>query len=188
MQETSRIRIWAIAAVLELGSFGCRTMGEARYVYQDGEFGVVGIPEGTSRWPHYYRQQAERLMAEHFPEGFEIIRVEEVVEGSRTLTTGGSLSAELTPSLPVDVLAVGKLGHTATHSRADTLKIKECRIIYRKAPPGISGRYAAEAGESPTLYIDPNDAERRALAARGAPSEKKGAVEGPQVAATPAAR
>jgi hypothetical protein len=180
------IRIWTIAAILELGSFGCCTLGDARYVYQDGEFGVVGIPEGTSRWPHYYRHQAERLMAEHFPDGYEIIRAEEVAEGSRTLTTGGTVSAELTPSLPVDLLTVGKLGRTATHTRADTLKLRECRIIYRKADPAFLGTYAPTADDSPALYVDPNEAERRSLAARASSPGTRGVADGASIAAASA--
>ena len=65
---------------------GCASTSDARYVYQDGEFGVVAIPQNTPRGPNHYRAQAEALMAQHFPEGYEIVRAEEVVEGSRTLT------------------------------------------------------------------------------------------------------
>lgn len=140
---------------------GCAGIEPARYVYQDGEFGVVGIPENTDRWPHHYRRQAEALMASHFPEGHEIVRAEEVVEGSRTLKVEGTRTAELAPQLPTELLKVAKLGRTASRSQSDTLDIKECRIIYRRAARPAFAETFAEAPElSPRQYIDPNAAER----------------------------
>ena len=49
--------------------------GCARYVLKEGDHGVVAVsgPGG--------RRKAEKLMAEHFPEGYEIVREEEVVVG-----------------------------------------------------------------------------------------------------------
>ena len=72
-------------ALLAAFSSGCATTQSVRYVYQDKNFGVIGMPENTNRWPTYYHRKAEKMMAEHFPEGFEIVRAEEVTEGSRTL-------------------------------------------------------------------------------------------------------
>ena len=74
----------------------------------------------------------------------------------------GSNTAEVTPQLPAALLNVAKLGHSESHSQADTLKLKECRIVYRRAgardkPNG----YAAAAGLNPTQDIDPNAEERR---------------------------
>jgi hypothetical protein len=130
-----------------------------RYVYQDGQFGVVGIPENTDRWPTHYRRQADALMARHFPEGHEIVRAEEVVEGSRTLKVEGSNTAELAPQLPTALINIAKLGHTASRSQADTLKIKECRIVYRRAEAidaEVQPGYADSASLAPAPYIDPN--------------------------------
>ena len=42
-------------------------------MYQDGEFGVIGIPRNTFTEKTDYRAQAELLMNRHFPEGFEIV-------------------------------------------------------------------------------------------------------------------
>ena len=70
MRGTSRVVI--VACLWAVGSAGCAASGQARYVYQDGQYGVVGIPENTSQWPTYYRDQAEKLMTRHFPEGFEM--------------------------------------------------------------------------------------------------------------------
>ena len=41
-----------ILGLLLLAAFsGCSTTHEVRYVYQDGDFGVVGLPENTDEWP-----------------------------------------------------------------------------------------------------------------------------------------
>jgi hypothetical protein len=156
--------MWSFLVLFALACLGCSTTRDARYVYQDGQYGVIGIPEDSTHWPHFYRDQAERLMSKHFPAGFEIVRAEEVVEGSRTRTTAGTVSAELTPALPTDLITVAKLGRTSTRNQSDTLKIKECRIIYRKADLAPLGSFADKATHSPELYLDPNEPERRTLA------------------------
>ena len=153
---------WIIALAWACTSGGCAATQGVRYVYQDGDFGVVGMPENSDAWPTHYRRRAEKLMDAHFPDGHEVVRAEEVVEGERTLTVEGSNSAEVAPQLPSALLNAVKIGHSESHTQADTLKIKECRIIYRRTnaeekPHG----YASAAGLNPARYIDPNDAERR---------------------------
>jgi hypothetical protein len=151
----------AAIALLALALSGCATTQGVRYVYQDGQFGVVGIPENTDRWPTRYRTRAEELMAAHFPEGHEVVRAEEVVEGTRTLTIQGSNTAEVAPVLPAELLRIGKLGLSASRSQADQVKVKECRIIYRKAlRPALEG-FSEVASLTPPEYVDPNAAERR---------------------------
>jgi hypothetical protein len=160
--------IWSVVLVVaSLG--GCAQTQAVRYVYQDRDFGVVGLPENTDRWPTHYRRQAERLMASHFPQGHEIVRAEEVVEGERTLKVEGSRHAEVEPELARSLLKVAKVGHSASRTQADLVKIKECRIIYRRAGGPEKG-YAVAATLTPTLYVDPNAVERRK--AKEPPSEK----------------
>lgn len=143
-------------------SGGCAASQGVRYVYQDGDFGVVGMPENSDAWPTHYRRRAEKLMDAHFPEGHEIVRAEEVVEGERTLTLEDSKSAEVLPQLPSPLLNIAKIGRSESVTQADTLKIKECRIVYRRtgAPEKTNG-YASAAGLNPSRYIDPNEPERR---------------------------
>jgi hypothetical protein len=158
-----------VAAPIIASFTGCAATHQVRYVYQDGEFGVVGMPENTDRWPTRYRHQAENLMVAHFPEGHEIVRAEEVVKGSRTLTVQGTNSAELTPHLPAATLIVGKLGRSATRSQADNVKIEECRIVYRKASrPGSPSTYAPLATLTPTKYVNPNDSEHQSVSKHAA--------------------
>ena len=58
---------------------------------------------------------------------------EEVIEGDRTLKVEGSGSAEVAPQISASLFKVVKVGRAASRSQADTVKIKECRIVYRRA-------------------------------------------------------
>lgn len=169
------ILLWMVGWVLP----GCASTSDARYVYQDGEFGVVAIPKNTREGPEHYREQAEALMAQHFPQGYEIVRAEEVVEGSRTLTVGKTGNTELTPQVTPHLLALLKVGATMSRSQADTLALRECRIIYKKADPqavsaSASGRFAPEPALSPVCYHDPNTEPHPAdkTVAKAAPPKK----------------
>jgi hypothetical protein len=160
----------ALLFVVSLGLGGCAHNHGVRYVYQDRDFGVVGMPENTDCWPSHYRRHAEKLMDAHFPEGHEIVRAEEVIEGERTLKVEGSNSAEVSPQISTSVLNVAKLGHSASRSEAETVKVKECRIIYRRTNSGKVDGYATATTLTPTLYVDPNADERRK--AKEPPREK----------------
>ena len=140
---------------------GCATTQSVRYVYQDRDFGVIGMPENTNRWPTYFHRKAEKMMGEHFPEGYEIVRAEEVTEGSRTLTIAGSKTAEISPQVPAELLKIAKLGATTSRSQADVVKIKECRIIYRCDENSETNRFSPDVECSPTRYLDPNEGERK---------------------------
>jgi hypothetical protein len=161
MTMRPRFGWFVVASLVGIGP-GCAATTGVRYVYQDGDFGVVGLPENTDVPPTHYRRQAERLMAAHFPGGYQVVRAEEVVEGERTLKVEGSKTAEVSPQLPAALINVAKLGHSESHSQADTLKLKESRIVYRRtgAPDRPRG-YAAAASLNPTQYIDPNAVERQ---------------------------
>lgn len=180
----SAIRVLSVVLVACACSFGCATSNQARYVYQDGQFGVVGIPQNTDLWPTHYRERAEALMNQHFPDGYEIVRAEEVVEGSRVLTLNGSNSAQVEAETVLPLLKVGKIGRTASRTQADNLKIKECRILYKKVgvegtPPEIG--FADRATLQPEPYIDPNAEARTHVVAKPKPEEATS-----KVAATPA--
>ena len=148
-------------AVFFAGSLiGCANNQGVRYVYQDRDFGVIGMPENTDCWPTHYRRQGERLMGAHLREGYEIVRAEEVIEGVRTVKVEGSRSTELAPQVSQSLIKVIKLGHSASRSQADTIKATECRIIYRRAALGDADN-PTSASLTPTWYVDPNAAERR---------------------------
>lgn len=154
-----------LLALLPLTVAGCAATQGVRYVYQDGDFGVVGVPENTDCWPTRYRTQAERLMNRHFPGGHEIVRAEEVEEGSRILKVEGTNTAEVAPTLTGVMPSAVKVGRTAKSSRADTVKIKECRIIYRRAgSTGPPPDFSEVASLAPAKYLDPNDDARHKVA------------------------
>jgi hypothetical protein len=160
--EEDAMRATSIMIVVLGGlASGCATDQNVRYVYQDKEFGVVGMPENTDKWPTHYRRRAEKLMAEHFPEGHEIVRAEEVSQGSRTLKIEGSSTAEITPQIPAEILKIAKVGRSASRSQADVVEIKECRIIYRRTAQTEASGFSTDVEVSPARYLDPNDAERK---------------------------
>ena len=151
----------SLIALVSVFSTGCATTQSVRYVYQDRNFGVIGMPENTDRWPTYYHRRAEKMMDQHFPEGHEIVRAEEVTEGSRTLKIEGSKTAEINPQVPAELLKVAKFGRTASRSQSDVIKIKECRIIYRRSSHSEENAFSSDADVGPTRYLDPNESERK---------------------------
>ena len=150
-----------IGLILVATLCGCVQTEGVRYVYQDRDFGVVAMPENTDWWPTHYRRHGEKLMNDHFPDGYEIVRAEEVIEGEKTTKCEGSNSAEVSPQVSDSLLKVVKFGHSASHSEAETVKVKECRIIYRRTGAANLRDYAASTTLTPALYVDPNAAERR---------------------------
>lgn len=180
------MRVVSIMIVVLAGlSSGCGLDRNVRYVYQDRDFGVVGMPENTDRWPTRYRRRAEKLMTEHFPDGHEIIRAEEVTQGSRTLKIEGSQTAELAPQVPAEILTLAKVGRSASRSQADVVKIKECRIIYRRTAQAEATGFSTDAEVSPARYVDPNEVERREAEA-GADKSPEPDERSAQSAAKPA--
>jgi hypothetical protein len=149
-----------------LAAAGCAQPPVARYVYQDGHFGVIGIPVNTYMGPDDYRQQAEVLMARHFPEGYEIVRAEEVIEGERTLDLSKKTEIDSEPNLSAlnQMIKLGKLARTKSIEEKDSVQIRECRIIYKKKEPGgRPGPFSAVASLTPEYYLDPNEPIRRQL-------------------------
>jgi hypothetical protein len=158
--------------VIGLGLFvlslpGCMKPIVARYVYQDHEFGVVAIPINTYLGKASFRDEAEALMARHFPDGYEIVRAEEVNEGERTLDVGRKTQIETEPNLTAlnQMIKLGKLDQTTSFEQKDKIMVRECRIIYKRksaAAPGVpSGQFTAMTSLNPRFYIDPNEMVRR---------------------------
>jgi len=70
-------RLLLIALIL-LGSTAC---GCVRYVQKGPDYGVVAMPMDTNVWPFQFRQKAEKLMQDHFPNGYVIENEGEAVVG-----------------------------------------------------------------------------------------------------------
>jgi hypothetical protein len=171
----------SLAAILVAALSGCASTDGIRYVYQDRDFGVIALPQNSDSWPTYYRRHGEKLMADHFPDGHEIVRAEEVIEGERTKKFEGTNSAEVSPQISESLVKVVKFGHSASRSEAETTKVKECRIIYRRVGSAKLKDYAATTTLTPALYVDPNAAERR-KAKEPAPEKTRTPAENKTVA------
>jgi hypothetical protein len=153
---------------LSVGLVGCMAPPDARYVYQDGQYGVIGIPRNTPLGKKDYRSQALELMTRHFPEGFEIVRAEEVVEGERTLDTARKIELDSEPGVAAlnQMIKVGKFSKLESLDQKDSIKITESRILYRRKPDGpVVGHdgFSAVVNVSPELYIDPNKEVREGI-------------------------
>ncbi len=75
MRSSVAVLVLAATSVIVGGCAKARMVEVA----QDG--GVVAIPANSNRWPNYYRNQAEELIREKCPDGYEIVEEEEVVVG-----------------------------------------------------------------------------------------------------------
>ena len=139
---------WHLSLLLALcaGLFFAAGCAKARHVQINGGTGTVAIPANTNTWPNYYRKQAEDLMRQKCPNGYEIVAEEEAVvgqtahtdthtesKGPPSLTFGGS---ETKPgkgessSFAGVTLPFGK-SETKTQATTEYTDIKEWRIHYR---------------------------------------------------------
>ncbi len=151
-----------------LAASGCSQAIVARYVYQDADLGVVAIPVNTYQGKQSFRSQAEELMSRHFPEGYEIVRAEEVNQGERVLDVGRKTEIETDPRVTAlnQALFLGKLNRTTSFEEKDKLQVRECRIIYKRkaaVSPGTSGQFAALNTVKTPFYIDPNEITRQQM-------------------------
>jgi len=151
-----------------LAASGCAQAIVARYVYQDAEVGVVAIPVNTYEGKPNFRSQAEALMSRHFPDGYEIVRAEEVNQGERILDVGRKTELETDPKVAAlnQSFNLGKLNRTTSYEEKDKLQVRECRIIYKKRnakPPSASGQFAAVNTIKTPFYIDPNEVMRHQI-------------------------
>lgn len=111
-----------VAACLSGWFSGC-----ARHVMKDADGGTIAIsgPGG--------RKKAEKLMAEHFPGGYEIVREEEVVVGQRvdyeeeTRPLGVRLAGEEDDGMSLHLGGETRGSETVTDQT-------EYRIHYRRKP------------------------------------------------------
>jgi len=73
-----------VMLVVLAGLTGC---GSARLIRSSNDgSGVVAIPSNTNTWPSYYYDSAAKLMASKCPNGYEIVKEEEVAVGKTTTT------------------------------------------------------------------------------------------------------
>ena len=115
--------------VLLVGVASLTGCAQARFVQVNPNDGIVAIPSNSNSWPDYYRDQAEKLMREKCPKGYDIVLEREEVTGqvahtnSHTETSGpptvgfGGLS-----------VAVGN-GEERTHETTEYSNVTEWRNL-----------------------------------------------------------
>lgn len=137
---------------------GCSTSRDLRVVYRDGSGGVIGLPQNTNRWPHFYRGRADRLMAEHFPDdGYLVVREVEVNSGEKLVFEGSSKSGE-TGTLLLGGVTIPSIKGTRSHGEQSSKKITETHIFYVKNDPASrleSGEFARSNTYTPAAYGGP---------------------------------
>jgi hypothetical protein len=119
-----RAVLWIVGFVA-IGLTGCSS---ARYVLRDSDRGIVAIPANTNMWPWKHRDDADRLMNEHFPGGYQIDRELEEVVG-KTTTTGEDTDGQ-TVQLAGGLVT---LDTGQRRSASTTTDVTEYRIEYHRA-------------------------------------------------------
>lgn len=103
---------------------GCNS---ARLVSATGDGGVVAIPDNSDSWPSYNMRKAQELMQKQCPNGYQIVRQEEVVVG-QTTTTNTDQNTKEVPLVKGLVMDVQQTTRNTTTVRDQT----EWRIYYKK--------------------------------------------------------
>jgi hypothetical protein len=117
----ARLVLPAVVLVLA-GVSGC---GSARMIQSGPDGGVVAIPSNSNSWPCRYRESAEKLMAQKCPNGYEILKEEEVVVGQRSTTAAQTITpAGYKDNSPTTTAVI-------TSTNAET----EYRITFRTRQP-----------------------------------------------------
>jgi hypothetical protein len=137
---------WIMAGALcALAVISCGCAGTARLVSLDSGGGVVAVPENSNRWPSFYRKQAEELMKANCPDGYTIVKEEEVVVGQtqHTHTTTDRSGSPLLAALHIDPINENSNQTTSYEDR------KEWRIYYQAK--GVSAAAGPQVSTPPEL-------------------------------------
>lgn len=147
--STAQMLLLPLLAALLLCQIGCQT---ARYVRKDGAYGEVAIPSNSNSWPYYNRDQAEKLMTQHFPEGYEVDVEEEAVIGQKTdyseNGSGAGVPIRIGRNMGIGVGIGNKTGTATTTNKT------EWRFRYRRKNARQGAAQSAE--EIPGLEINEN--------------------------------
>ena len=85
-----RTRLLTPVLACLLFGLGCSS---ARMVSWSGNEGVVAIPRDSNVWPCYSRSEANKLMAEKCPNGYQIVEEGEVASGKAVVQPGGTTTS-----------------------------------------------------------------------------------------------
>jgi hypothetical protein len=81
-----RVHGWIVVLVGCAGVLGCS--GTPHFLEVDTGGGVLAMPSNSNSWPGYYRDNADKMLKSRFPNGYTIVKEEEVVVGVSSSTTG----------------------------------------------------------------------------------------------------
>jgi hypothetical protein len=187
----ARIVSATIVAMATVGlCAGCKS--PASWVYRDIDYGVIRVPEGTSK----YEVAATRLALEAYPGGVALVRVEQVPVGDKKLEDIMKHGSEIDGGInaPIDLVRINSLKAQHEHSvdESETSKLVEVRYIFRnlaRESRNVNGiAYDSNPAPPLALYNDPlfgmrsQDAllmvAKAAKAAAGDPGVKKVNGEG----------
>jgi hypothetical protein len=116
-------QIWLIGlcCAVFVGLHGCR---HARIITEDGSGGVVAIPDNSDHWPSWNHKRAMELIEKRCPQGYTIVKQEEVVVG-KTRTTSTNTDHSPDPIFPTM--------HERTSQTTTFTNKTEWRIYFQKA-------------------------------------------------------
>lgn len=157
------IRPLAVAGLLLVAVAGCGT--SARLVQGDRDGGVVAIPSNSNSWPNRYRDEADKLMAQKCPNGYDVVSEGEVVVG-KTATSNESVDRR-TPANKN-----GRIDQTTTTMTTSVSDKTEYRITFRarEVKPSQTVKQPELMQATAVVPADqPAPAERSALPSRPVP-------------------
>lgn len=123
----SRLRFALPALCLLAAVSGC---GSARMLSYNADtgVGVVAIPSNANYWPLKYRDEADKLMAQRCPGGYDIVEEKEVVVGQTATTSNTAERQE-----PVNTRR-GPVERTSSSTVTTVSDQTEYRITFRARP------------------------------------------------------
>lgn len=86
-------------SALMIGLFTLAGCASPRFVQMDQGGGIVALRENTNVWPTYYRDKAATMIGRKCPNGYEIVREEEVATGTVSHTNSQTDTREAPSAL-----------------------------------------------------------------------------------------
>ena len=152
------VRLGFSTLAARLAELGCAMTQSVRYVYQDRDYGVR-MPENTNRWPTHFHRKAEKMMGQHFPEGYEIVRRKRLRGLSnaqdRGLEDGRNQSSN--SGRNIKDREAGDQQPESGGYRQD----QGVPHYHGCADRAEENAFSPDVECTPTRYLDPNDAERK---------------------------
>jgi hypothetical protein len=147
----------ALVGLLSLAIAGCHPA--ASWVYRDGEYGVIRVPEGTAR----YEAEAVFLARQAYPGGVALVRVEEVPVGELKLENTLKKDSEIDGSIasPIDLVKIQglKVQSQRSFDAQETTKKVEIRYVFRNLEHSVPSLAGVPHDHDPTavlsMYSDP---------------------------------